>query len=403
MIGLTGIKMKIICKSISCMKKLIISLPLIFLSFCAFAQEEKEFVVNGTLRNVEDGTELILIKMEGTFGMEVSSDTVNKGIFKLKWKAAERTEEFSLIRGPKTKGFPSMALKIWAKSGSLIDITGNDKLIYTWKVKSNIPEQIEQSRFINANRKEWDGYQYINVKYANLPKRDTWKSEEKIMADSLNRSMQIIHKRIALINIELLKHNPARTVAGMEVLKEAVSVMKEENDTSKLLELKQLYNKLDKHQKESIEGTQIHAMLYPYKIVREGDLIADGDLFDLNDRIHHLYDYKGKYILLDFWSNGCGACVTAFPKLKEIHEKQKNKLTVISINVDVPSLWKKRNDSHKIIWINLNDKKEFSGITTKYDLRMIPLYVFVSPEGKIIFTTSYWDELERKIGEYIKD
>jgi len=33
---------------------------------------------------------------------------------------------------------------------------------------------------------------------------------------------------------------------------------------------------------------------------------------------------------------------------------------------------------------------------------MMPLYVFVSPEGKILFSTSYWDELVKNMVYYVK-
>jgi len=384
------------------MKRITILLLLSILFYFASAQQEKEFVVRGTLRNVEDGIVFYLMKEYGNVGVQVTSDTLKNGKFSLKWKIVDGTEKFSLFTKSRENGFPRMSLSLWVKSNSLIEVIGNDKWIYTWEVKNDVPEQIEQRWFINANRTDWNEFQHLTVKYATLPKKQIKTSEEKMMADSLNRLIQIVRKRIALNEIKLFKQKPIETDAGMDALSFAASVMTEEKDSSRISELKEIYNQLPIYQKKSREGCEINAVLYPSKRVKEGDWMSDGVLFDLNDNKQELSDYKGKYLLLDFWSNGCGACISSFPKLKEIHEKQKDRLTIIGINMDDTSLWKKMNQSYNITWINLNDKKGISGLATKYGLKMMPLYVFVSPEGKILFSTSYWDELVKNMVYYVK-
>ncbi len=32
---------------------------------------------------------------------------------------------------------------------------------------------------------------------------------------------------------------------------------------------------------------------------------------DLDGKVHHLADFKGKIYVLDFWSSGCGPCIMA--------------------------------------------------------------------------------------------
>lgn len=239
--------------------------------FSFFASAQKEFLVRGTLQNVEDGTVFILMKEQGNVGVGVASDTLRNGQFRLKWKTvSDGTETFFLLPKSKGNGFPSMFLTIWVGSSSLIEVTGNDKWIYTWDVKNDVPEQMEQSWFLNPNRADWNEYQYLTVKYDNLPKESLKTSEGKILADSLSRFIQRIRKKIVLNEIELLKQRPIETAAGMVVLEGAVSVMEEERDTSKLSEFKCLYNQLNKAQKESREGNYIHTILYPSKVLKEG-------------------------------------------------------------------------------------------------------------------------------------
>ena len=49
--------------------------------------------------------------------------------------------------------------------------------------------------------------------------------------------------------------------------------------------------------------------------------MADGDLYDLDGNVRHLSEFKGKYILLDFWSQGCGPCLQSLPELEEVTEQ----------------------------------------------------------------------------------
>ena len=54
--------------------------------------------------------------------------------------------------------------------------------------------------------------------------------------------------------------------------------------------------------------------------------MADTDLYDLQGNIHHLADYKGKYLLVDFWSRGCGPLYEwLLPEMKEISATWKDK------------------------------------------------------------------------------
>lgn len=45
-----------------------------------------------------------------------------------------------------------------------------------------------------------------------------------------------------------------------------------------------------------------------------------------------LYDFKGKFLILDFWGTGCAACIRAFPKLDSLQKRFKDKLQIIAIN-----------------------------------------------------------------------
>ena len=145
-----------------------------------------------------------------------------------------------------------------------------------------------------------------------------------------------------------------------------------------------LYNRLNEEQKASIKGQEITVNLFPPKTVKEGDDMADTDLFDLDGNIHHLAGFKGKYMLLDFWSSGCGPCIMALPEMKEIQEQYKDRLTIVSLSSDTKNRWKAASAQHEMTWQNLSDLKQNAGLSAVYDVNGIPNYVLISPEGKIM-------------------
>jgi thiol-disulfide isomerase/thioredoxin len=49
----------------------------------------------------------------------------------------------------------------------------------------------------------------------------------------------------------------------------------------------------------------------------------------------NLSEFKGKYVLLEFWGYWCGPCVASMPVLIELHEKYADKgLAIVGVHVD---------------------------------------------------------------------
>jgi thiol-disulfide isomerase/thioredoxin len=66
-------------------------------------------------------------------------------------------------------------------------------------------------------------------------------------------------------------------------------------------------------------------------------------LLDSNKTAHHLADFKGKVLILDFWFTGCGNCRELTPKLKTVEERFKNDPRVMFISISSDKnieLWK---------------------------------------------------------------
>lgn len=68
--------------------------------------------------------------------------------------------------------------------------------------------------------------------------------------------------------------------------------------------------------------------------VKIGDTIPNYVLKDMHNYRQgvRLNDFKGKILILDFWTFGCGTCVASWPKLIKLQEKFKDKIQILLIN-----------------------------------------------------------------------
>jgi thioredoxin family protein len=341
------------------------------------AQAQQEYTIEGKVEGVKDGTLISLFLLDGNVGSTVALDSIQNGTFFFKRNAGESGMDKLSLMCTRNDDFPSMSLEIYATPNARIKVTGTNTLIHTWKVDSPVKEQIEHNRFIENSRDLWDEYQRLSIKARSL--RSAPEAERKAIRAKEDSISALISKR----EMQLMQELPVSNIWMDRLYRLSMSVKYNPNFSYKD-ETLALYNRMNEAQKASIKGQEITVNLFPPVVVKEGDEMADTELYDLDGKIHHLTDFKGKYILLDFWSSGCGPCIMALPEMKEIQEQYKERLTVICLSSDTKSRWKVASAKHEMTWQNLSDLKQSAGLYAKYGVNGIPNYVLISPEGKIM-------------------
>ncbi len=63
--------------------------------------------------------------------------------------------------------------------------------------------------------------------------------------------------------------------------------------------------------------------------------LAEFELKDLDGNLILSADYKGKVLVLDFWTTWCGVCLKAFPDFQEVYEKFKDHPDVVFLAVNM--------------------------------------------------------------------
>lgn len=95
-----------------------------------------------------------------------------------------------------------------------------------------------------------------------------------------------------------------------------------------------------------------------------------------------LDDYKGKYVVLNFWGSFCEPCVDEMPLLQDFHEEYNDQgLVVLGVNLNEPlATVRGFVQEHKIHFPILLDKDH---IRKKYGVMYYPTTFFIRPDGEI--------------------
>ncbi len=119
-----------------------------------------------------------------------------------------------------------------------------------------------------------------------------------------------------------------------------------------------------------------------------------------------LEQYRGKYVLLDFWAYYCGPCIKSFPKLRDIYSKYRDQgLEIISISSDLrEDRWQNALTKHANPWIQLIDKPSAENnkqghVSQLYNIPGLPTYCLIDDEGKIVVGSIKDDLVLGKIKE----
>ena len=103
-----------------------------------------EYLIQGELANLSDSIVIGLYVDEGNIFNLVARDTLLNGKFSFR-DTVSVTKKMLIMSD--NKGFPGTWLEVWIAPGEYIEIKGEDKLLKTWEVVSDIPEQAEENRF----------------------------------------------------------------------------------------------------------------------------------------------------------------------------------------------------------------------------------------------------------------
>lgn len=130
------------------------------------------------------------------------------------------------------------------------------------------------------------------------------------------------------------------------------------------------------------------------------------DLIDPNDSIHHIDDFRGRCVVLDFFATWCSDCRKDLPEMKKLYmqyDMEGVEFLGVSFDTDF-SVLQNFMDKEKLPWRVISDLKKMkeSKMAKDYHIKWIPTMYLLDTEGRVLLATVEIDKLKAKLAELKK-
>ena len=373
------------------MKKLVLSV-MALLPLAALAQ--KPFSLTGDIKALKTGDKIYLFYQKD--GKTITdSATVANGVFSFKGELEEPARATLFLNKNPMVTRPTQTDDVTALylEPATIKLTAPDSLKKAVITGSVINDDDKKLKALT--KPMTDQMDAINLEYSKLASDEERKQRNEEFGA---RYMKAVEAQKP-IQLDFARKNP-KSYISLTLLNQLAS------DAALASEAEKAFNALSPELKASKSGTALAQLLAAAKKTAIGVMAMDFTQNDVNDKPVKLSDFKGKYVLLDFWASWCGPCRAENPNVVKAFNTYKDKnFTVLGVSLDNPGKkesWLQAIEKDQLHWTQLSDLKGWNNdVAVQYGIRSIPANYLIDPTGKIIAKNIRGEELQTKLAEIL--
>ena len=142
---------------------------------------------------------------------------------------------------------------------------------------------------------------------------------------------------------------------------------------------------------------------YAVNMLKPGTPAPDFKLKTYDGKDIRLSQYRGSYVVLDFWASWCPDCRRDIPAMKALYEQFRDhgvQFIGISFDTDRDAWAKTYWDRYQMHWIQVSELRKFRKATVidrLYKIDWIPSMYLVGPDGRIVMGTVEINKLKEKL------
>lgn len=171
-------------------------------------------------------------------------------------------------------------------------------------------------------------------------------------------------------------------------------------------DLEPIFLNLSGEIRQTEQGRAMEALILASKMIKVGQDAPDFAQPDANGNMISLSDFRGQFILVDFWASWCGPCREENPNLRKAYDNYKSKgLEVLAVSIDDTKgrdAWLQAIIDDDLPWIHVADLKGWrNDAATLYGVRGVPQNYLIDPQGKIVALNLRGEELHTVLEEIL--
>lgn len=341
---------------------------ILFFSLASCKDEVRICHLSGTLENAPDTTTLFLADWESRTLLD-SIQVVNG---KLDYDFQLTNPKKFYLHNKRNKYTFRDRKFVWLEP-SEITINGDFEFLKNLEINGSV----SQAEFEKYNLLVDNATKQINE----LKEQIHFKSDKEKTADTLK--IETLTQNLSDSIVEFMVNHSNSYVTLSSLHNECYLAFRHLNKN----QIKKVYDSFPDNLKELNKGTEIKKYAELPEPPKVGDIAPDIIQLTPNGDTVRLSDYRGKYVLVDFWDSYCAPCRGSHKWLRKIYKKYNPKgfeILGVSSNTD-KNRWVNAIKEDSITWTNVSDLKGFKNEAfLRYDVKFIPQNYLVNPDGKII-------------------